>query len=239
MKIVHAIISICFCAMATSALAQDSCNIQLMVAPMTQIDQIQKNVSDQLEIRLINAITSLGSATVSKDYAQFFVSGRFVNSYKETLPGPPIQTVVRTTLMLYMGDVKHQTIMASESIELKGVGRSEERAMLNALQQIKKGNPVIRDFVKRGTAEIISYFDKNYQQYLDSAQRAFEKGHQEEALYYTGMIPSCSKGYEAARKLTDKILKKSGSTKSPRVIASEWNRQQRPSRPVISFIKYK
>lgn len=234
------IIIVCWLsAMSFNAIAQDSCDIQLMVAPMTQIDNTPQSVCNQLEIRLINAITATGSITVGKDYAQFFVAGRFINSYTQTLPGPPIQTVVKTTLMLYMGDVKHRSVMASESIELKGVGRNEERAMTNALQQIKKGNPTIKDFVERGKNAIISYFDKNYQQYLDSAQRAFNKGHQEEALYYTGMIPACSQGYEKARELTDKIIKKSNTTKSPRAIVQEWNKQQRPSRPVISFIKYK
>ena len=234
------IIIVCWmCVMPFYVIAQDSCGIQLMVAPMTQVENTPQSVCNQLEIRLINAITSTGSVTVSKDYAQFFVAGRFVNSYIETLPGPPIQTVVTTTLMLYMGDVKHQSVMASESIELKGVGRNEERAMTNALQQIKKTNPIIQNFVKRGKDEIISYFNKNYQQYLDSAQRALSKGHQEEALYYTGMIPACCQGYDEARKLTDKIIRKSNATKPPRTIVEEWNKQQQPSRPLISFIKYK
>lgn len=229
----------CACFSAVNVVAQDSCDIQLMVAPMTQVEDMPQSVSNQLEMRLINAVTAIGNTTASKDYAQFFVSGRFVDSYVETLPGPPMQTVVNTTLMLYMGDVKHQSVMASECISLKGVGRSKERALMNALQQIKKGNPAIRDFVKRGMNEIIAYFDKNYQQYIDSAQNAYNKGRYEEALYYAGMIPACSKGNDDARKLTDKILKKSNSKKAPRVIASEWNKQQRPTRPVISFIKYK
>lgn len=227
------------CFSAINAVAQDSCDIQLMVAPMTNDDKTQQSVINQLEIRLINAVTAAGNITVSKEYAQFFVTGRFVNSYEEIQPGPPMQTVVSTTLMLYMGDVKHQSVMASESISLKGVGRSRERAITNALQQIKKDNPIIQDFVRRGTDEIIAYFDRNYQQYIDSAQNAYNKGRYEEALYYTDIIPACSKGNNEARKLTSKILKKGNITKAPRDIVNEWNRQQRRTRPIISFIKYK
>ena len=215
--------------------AQDSDLIQLMVAPMEQDASIPQNVTDMLEARLIYAVNSVENMTASKDYGQFFISGKIVNIENE-LFGTKI--VAHTTLMLYIGDVKQKSILSSESFELSGVANNEGQALLASIKNIKKDKKFLA-FVTAGKDKIIEYFDKNYKQYIDSALVAETKGNHEEALYYSTMIPSKSKGYAEAKETSDRIVKKCDTKKSATTIGKEWNRKQQRPRPTIDFIKYK
>lgn len=217
------------------AKAQDSCLIQLMVAPMEQEESIPKNVIDMLEDRLIYAINSVDNMSASKDYGQFFISGKIVNIENELLD---TKIVARTTVMLYMGDVKRKSIMSSESFELSGIANSEGSALLSSIYNSKTDRK-FRTFVTTGREKIIEYFDKNYKQYIDSAFIAEAKGCYEEALYYLTMIPSKCIGYAEAKKASDRIIRKCDTQKSAATIGKEWNRKQQRLRPTIDFIKYK
>ena len=219
--------------------AQDDSGIALMVAPIEQGEIIPRSVDNQLQTRLTNAVNAAGMVA-GKDYGQFFVSGRITHSYTETLPGPPVQIVVHTMLTLYIGDVKNREVYASESFELRGVGRSEERALLNALAQIKASNQAFVSFIEKGKEKIIAYFDKNYSHYLDSARYANAMGDKGKAFYYATLIPASCKGYAEAQKVVDIICKKyNTSLTTAKATGSQWNRQQKRPRPVIDFIQYK
>ena len=219
--------------------AQDDSCIVLMVAPMEQSGNIPQSVDNQLQTRLMNAVTTAGMVT-GKDFGRFFVSGRFSHSYTEIVPGPPVQTIVHTALTLYIGDAKNKEVYASESFDLRGVGRSEERALLNALGQIKASNQAFISFVNRGKDRIIAYFDENYSQYLDSAKYALHQGDKDKALYFATIIPTGSKGHAEAQKVVEKICKKYDTPMTTAKSAGrQWNRQQQRPRPVIDFIQYK
>lgn len=219
--------------------AQDDSGIMLMVAPMEQNENVPLNVDNQLQNRLIAAVNATGMAA-SKEFGQFFISGRLAHSYTETLPGPPVQTVVHTTLFLYIGDVRNKEVYASESFDLRGVGRSEERALFNALSQIKAGNKAFVSFVERGKEKIIAYFDRNYNHYLDSAKYADTQGEKAKAFYYATLIPSGCVGYAEAQKLVDRICRRYDTTPTTaKSTGRQWNRQQQHPRLVIDFIQYK
>ena len=228
-----AISALCF-SIATKA--QDSCYIQLMVAPMEHEQTVPQSVANLLEIKLINAVTSVDDMTASKDYAHFFLSGRFDNRSTEVMG---TKVVVQTTLTLYIGDFDRKSILSSQSFELRGIGNTEEKALLHSLNQIRVNNRQIKLFLEQGKEKIIDYYDKNYMQYLDSALLADKKGKVEEALYYSTLIPTKSKGYAEAKQTTDKIMKKCNTKKSATTIGKDWNKQQKRPIPTINFVKYK
>lgn len=228
-----------FLGFASFVHAQDDSGFVLMVAPMEQEGDVPQTVDNKLQTRLVTAVNAAGMAA-GKDFGQFFVTGRFSHSYTETLPGPPIQTVVHTTLTLYMGDVKNREVYASEAFDLRGVGRSEERALLNALDQIKAGNQTFARFVERGKERIIAYFDKNYSHYLDSARIADAQGNKEKALYYATLIPASCKGYGEAQKVVEKICKKHNTPPTTATSTGrQWKKQQQRPKLVFDFIQYK
>ena len=238
-KFMRKLLLLFFWSVFSLAQAQDDSGVVLMVAPMEQGENIPQNVNNQLQNRLMTAVNAAGMVA-GKEFGHFFISGRFAHNYTETLPGPPLQTVVHTTLILYIGDVRNKEVYASESFDLRGVGRSEERALLNALSQVKAGNNTFVSFLERGKEKIIAYFDKNYSHYLDSAKYADSQGDKGKAFYYATLIPTGCKGYEKAQKMIDKICKKYDTAPTTaKSTGRQWNRQQPHPRLVIDFIPYK
>lgn len=228
---------------------QEDSDIMLMVVPAEIGETVPLRVSETLQNRLTVAITQNGVAA-GKDNSPFFVTGVFNHNYVETTPGPPIQQVVTTTLTLYIGDIKNKQVFATESYDLRGVGRSEERALINALNRINGKDKALQQFIERGKEKIIAHFDKHYQTYLQMAQRALKAGNSNEALYYATLIPTACKGYDEADKLVEKIYKQKQKAldkdatqaqrrKAAQADAQAWNKKRPKIKLNLEFIRFK
>ena len=228
---------------------QEESDIMLMVVPADIGETVPQRVSETLQNRLAVAVTQDG-VTAGKDNSPFFITGVFNHSYLETTPGPPIQQVVTTTLTLYMGDIKNKQVFATESYDLRGVGRSEERALLNALNRINGKDKALQQFIERGKEKIIAHFDENYQTYLQLAQHALKAGNSDEALYYATLIPAACKGYDEADKMVEKIYKQKQKAlekdatraqrrKAAQADAQAWNKKRPKIKLDLKFIRFK
>lgn len=180
-----------------------NCDLHIQVIkPTAEMCGGDAGVATQLANRLVRVLTMDG-VTADDSYGQLYVTGRFDDSYRETVAGPPVSTVVHTTLTLMMADMFGNKVFDTESFELRGVGTSVQRAYLNALSQVNANNSALRSFVNRAQNKVISYFDANYKTLLSKAASAASRHDYEQALYFAGLIPECSRGYsEAERMLT-------------------------------------
>ena len=142
------ILTLLFAAMGTMAMAQN-CEIQLMVAPVEQGAEVTEGFNDMLMTRLTNVLTQKGVAA-DPDFNQFFITGKLTHFYKETLPGPPVKTAMHSMLTLYVGDAINQQVYASESFEVRGVGNTLERALMNAMQQLNAKNAKVESLIDKG-----------------------------------------------------------------------------------------
>lgn len=198
------ILSLLFAAMSTMAVAQN-CEIQLMVFPVQQGDEVTDGFNNMLMTRLTNVITQKGVAA-DPYFNQFFITGKFTHFYKETLPGPPMQTAMHSTLTLYIGDAINQQVYATESFEVRGVGNSLERALLNAMTQINGKNQKIEALIDKGKKKILDYYNNNYETLLKKAQAAAAVNEYGEALYYIASIPECCEGYAQAYAMLNQVF---------------------------------
>lgn len=188
-------------AAATMSAAAEECELHITVAPIEQGESIPEQSADYLMTRLMNVVTAAG-VTGDENYSQFFITGKFNHIYQDVVPGPPMQSVLRTSLTLYMGDLVTKKVFSSASFELRGVGTSEQRAFINALNSVNARNSEFKRFLEAGKTKIVAYFDANYPQILEQAKLAAGLNDFEKALYHSTQIPTCSKGYPEAKALT-------------------------------------
>ena len=178
----------------------EQCDLYIQVVkPDTEMCAGDATVGNLLATRLTRALTADG-VTADENYGQLYLSGRFDDLYKETMPGPPTQTVVHTSLTLMVADIFGNKVFDSETFDLRGVGTSPQRAYINALGQLNKNNASLTGFVERARNKVISYFDANYRSLLAKARTAAKQHDFEQALYFASLIPQCSKGYPEAEK---------------------------------------
>lgn len=183
---------------AWSTISAKDCDIQIqVVTPDTEMTGGDETIAQLLTDRLTRALNADG-VTAGDSYGQFYITGRFTDLYKDTQPGPPVQTVVHTSLTLMVADIFDNKVFDSETFELRGVGTSAQRAYINALSRLNVRNKTLEEFVNRSRDKVISYFDKNYKSLLSQAHVAASRQDYEQALYLTSLIPTCCTGYPEA-----------------------------------------
>lgn len=177
--------------------AAADCNISLTAMHAPQTENVPEATQNYLLTRLQTALSTDG-VSVDAAMGQFIICGKFNHTVEDVLAGPPMQYALHTNLTLYVGDISSETVYATTSLELRGVGNSTERAYINALRTLNGNNPQIEKFISSAKSKIINYYDRNYSQILSKAERAAAKHNYDEALWIATSIPECSKGYAQA-----------------------------------------
>lgn len=206
MKKITFTLAIVFLTFFASFSSMAECLINLSAVKAPQTESVPAATENYLLTRLQNALSADGIA-VDDGLSQFFIAGRFSHIMEDVLPGPPMQSALHTALTLYIGDMSSETIYASTTLDLRGVGTSSERAFINALRQLNARNQQIESFVNTARRKIISYFDSNYQQIIAQADRAAAQHNYEEALWRLNMVPECCRGYDQVRAKTNVMFK--------------------------------
>ncbi|MDE5773114.1 MAG: hypothetical protein K2H86_01480 [Muribaculaceae bacterium] len=198
------LIGLCISLLSVVKSSGENCDLHIqVVCPSAEMCGGDAGVAKQLSNKLIRVLTMDG-VTADDNYGQFYITGKFDDIYRETLPGPPTSTVVHTTLTLMVADLFGNKVFETESFDLRGVGTSVQRAYLNALSQVNADNAPLRKFINRAQKKVISYFDNNYQKLLQKANAAAKTHDYEQALYFAGLIPECSVGYAESERMLER-----------------------------------
>lgn len=183
------------------------CRICIGVEISMQQTDVPAATAEYLASRL-KQIASDNDIVSDTGMSPFVLTGKFHHIMKETLPGPPIQTALNTSLTLYVGDVNSQTVYSMTSLELRGVGNGSERAYINAMRSLNSCNDAVKEFLSNAKNKILKFYDTNYKQIISRATHAANIQRYEEALWLLSMIPECSKGYDESVKLANDIYQK-------------------------------
>lgn len=193
-------------AMAVAAgVSAADCELLMSTIPVEQGEDVPESISSRLMSKLRTAMSQYG-VVASDGETQFFVTGRFDNSYLDvTSAGTQRNYMVKTTLKVYIGDMFNKKEFASAEFQLKGVGKTLERAYSRALSSLGNDNIELVGFIEEGKSKIIDYFNKNYTTYLNRARTALKAREYGEAFYYAVSVPECCKGYSEALDLVNTI----------------------------------
>lgn len=202
MKKIQIIISCLLLAMSTLGYAQEGdCDLHLMAIVSTQNQTIPQAASEQLLSRLCTSISG-NDVYANEEYSRFFIAARMNLLYKETIPGPPENTAISLSITLYLGDYAGEKVFTTQTLTLRGVGSSEERAYINALKEVKADNKKMKKLITDGKVKIIDYYNRNFERIVEKAKQCASMKQDEEALFYITSIPECCNRYAEASNLT-------------------------------------
>lgn len=188
------------CANATVKAAD--CSVNFAVVALPQDENVPQSTINYLSTKL-QQLTTADGIVRDPELGQFFITAKFNHILEDVTPGPPAQTVLHTNLTLYIGDMNSQTIYATTSLDLRGVGNSQQRAFMNALRGLNANNSSVSAFISKGKNKVIDYYNKNYRQILAEAKKAASQHNYDEAIWRVSMIPECCIGYGDAMKALD------------------------------------
>ena len=93
--------------------------------------------------------------------SRFILTGNWIPETKDVISSAPTQIAYTLNINLHIGDGEIGTKYISETFRVKGVGSTEEKALLAAIRNLQSSNHKISTFVQKGKERIISYYEHN------------------------------------------------------------------------------
>ncbi len=194
LKKIFAMILLCGCTLA--AQAQQTLNAKQMVAitPMVSgyID-LPSDAIQSLKVKLGQMVTQNGFGSNS---SQFILTANVVMLDKQATATAPVQFMTKIEVSVYLLDVSEGVAIDEMSFVVVGVDRLENKAMIQAINQIKPRSTEAQAFMERCRVKIIDYYTTRVPQLLAKADALAKQDQYGEALEILAGVPDCIDQYQ-------------------------------------------
>ncbi len=161
--------------------------------------ELDGSASDVLKNKLEKIIVRNGMSGYGSQNRFFITAIPFLMEY-EVSSTAPVRHIVELEVTFYTGDFKTNNKFNDVSINIRGIGRSKEKAYLNALKEIDTRSSVFRRFIDSGKEAIIALYNDHCDFALKDAQSYAEQKEYGRAINELMMIPDvCKDCYYLAR----------------------------------------
>jgi len=200
--------------MMASVLSQNSLGksddlgrISIAAVVPEQAGSIPSGAVSTLENKMRQIVTQNGLG--ASEYGSRFAILPGINVLsKDITPTAPPQQALTVEFVFYIVDAVSQTIFSQTSVQFKGVGQSEEKAMIQVIKNINPKMGQFKGFVEKGKEKIIEYYNSKCDVFLKTAQSLAGQRKYEEALYILSSVPDvCRECYDRSADLSIEIYK--------------------------------
>jgi hypothetical protein len=142
---------------------------------------------------VLNQIAVNNGAGGSQTNSRFIITADVNVGTKDIIAGPPQIISQNLDLVLFVGDASTNTIFSITTLSLKGVGKNENIAFIDAFKTINTRRKEISDFVEEGKYKIINYYNTNCDFIIKDAQASVKLEKYDEAIYQLSLVPDVCK----------------------------------------------
>lgn len=127
---------------------------------------------------------------------------------KEITPTAPPMQALNLDVTFYIVDAASQTIFSQTSIQVKGVGQTEDKAYIQALKNLNVKAGQFKGFVESGKEKILEYYNSQCDVVLKGAQALAGQKKYEESLFTLLSVPDvCRECFDKSMDLSVDIYK--------------------------------
>lgn len=198
-------------------LATSNLSAQIHLTPIVhQLDGEEPNhYTRSLLSKMTKAINDTGLAK-SYEYARFVLAANVIVNDKVIMSTAPTQIVYNIDLSFVVGDGITGTKFGTELIQVKGVGSTEDRAILNAINNAQLS--VLKSLVANARERIVSYYDQNLQYILTRAKGLAGKEDYEGAMRELAAVPEECRGYAEVQREQIRIYEQYSKNQSAKLL---------------------
>ena len=155
-----------------------------------QVEYLPPAAKNNLQSKLAQIVSSNGYGSSAGNFPyRFIITPNISVIDKYVVSGAPPKVSLTLNVALFVGDGITGTKYASTAIDVKGVGRSETKAYLSALQRISSNNTEIRNLLESAKAKIVAYYSNQCDFILKEADALAKQNRFDEALFQLNTIP--------------------------------------------------
>lgn len=202
----------------TTALAAVYDFDKIVLAPNIETSQVLDGKANKiLESKLAQLV--LNSGLTSKGVNdRFVITAHAVELESVCMPSTPTRYSIKLMLTIYVGDGEKGTLFSSYTVELKGIGNSNDDAYAAAYKRLNIKDPQLIASVQDGSRRIVDYYEANYQSIISRAKTLSNQGEFNEAIYELFAIPPMCSGYSQAQTLAGQLAIKASDQYNGEVI---------------------
>ena len=167
----------------------------------------------------LNAATTRNGMGALNEAPQFYVTCIPVENEKYVIPGSPTKYFFKADLNFYVVDAFAKKIFSTWTLPSKGVGNSENKAMIECYKAFSPSSDAVSKFFNDTDALIKSYYEGRMDLIIKKANTLAAAYAYEEALYELSVVPEACKNYEKILDAADIIWKKYIDDKAAKALA--------------------
>jgi hypothetical protein len=141
----------------------------------------------------LNQITATRGLGGNSSTTRFIITANINVVSKDITPTAPPQHSLNLEVTFYIGDGVDGTLFATYSKSYLGIERSETKAYIDAITQIRPGDKGFSDFIEEGKLKIIEYYNSKCDFIIKDAQTAAAQYDFDGAIYNLMSVPDVCK----------------------------------------------
>lgn len=185
----HLFIIIAIFLISTSQTFAQESRIPISVWIPNQIESLPQSASNNLKNRLSQIVTKSGVLGTGNN-SRFIISANIDVLSKDVVATAPPMHAYTLEVTLYIGDGVEGVAFSSHYLTVKGVGRSETKAYMDAIGNIKSNNSKYNDFIDEARKKIIQYYNQQCDLIIKEAQTLAQMSKFDEAIWKLTAIPT-------------------------------------------------
>lgn len=139
---------------------------------------------------------------------------------KEITPTAPPMQALSLDITFYIVDAASQVIFSQTSVQVKGVGQTEDKAFMQALKNVNVKAGQFKGFVEKGKEKIVEYYNSQCDVVLKGAQALAGQKKYEESLFTLLSVPDvCRECFDKSMDLSTEIYKQYANYKCTEYMA--------------------
>lgn len=168
---------------------------------------IPQNASKLLENKVSQIITRNGLGGSSN--SRFVVAVNVVEVTKDITATAPPMHAYTLDVNFYIADGIEGTVFSSTSIQVKGVGATDDKAYIAALKNVKPADMGLKSMIETGKNKIVEYYNLKCDFILKEADVAMMRSQYDEAYVILGAVPNiCKDCFSMAQDKMTEVYKK-------------------------------
>jgi hypothetical protein len=191
--------------------AQTSTDAGRIVLHSVVLDRDNKmpgEAKGQLENKL-DQIASENGVGGNSINPRFVIAVKLNNTSKDIIAGPPQMIAINVEAVFFIGDAIDSQIYSNTTLTFKGVGTNENKALINAIQNISGKNIAFAELVKTGKEKIVDYYTHKCDFITKRATTLSQQQDYDQAIYELMQVPDvCKACYDRCLEAVQLIYQK-------------------------------
>ena len=165
----------------------DNRQLAIKVCPFGK--NLTEEASRLLETKMQQLVTANGIADDTYS-PRFVMTSKVTVINKDIIASAPMRVSLKLDVTFFIGDVMENKIYATRMITISGIGVSETKAQINAINQIQiNDESLLHGLIKDAKEKIVRYYQTNGEKILSHAKLLCERGEYDKAIYLLLQVP--------------------------------------------------